>query len=190
MSNNDIIDWYEMAAPDKVRRTYINCDYLYQYIGFTIDKNLGKGFNIYYHANWQPYKRSLGDISRHGRTLYSDLSGTWTMANSLSLMCEFFLRHDKEPLPQGMRYNQEDALIFGASYPLLKGKMPVSVQLVFPTNLISKQTYTKIDIPGYKSALYGDDRLNTFMFRINIRYNIGKGKVTKQRNAVVTDSEK
>ena len=165
MSNNDIIDWYEMAAPDKVKRTYINCDYLYQYIGFTIDKNLGKGFNIYYHANWQPYKRSLGDISRHGRTLYSDLSGTWTMANSLSLMC-------------------------GASYPFLKGKMPVSVQLVFPTNLISKQTYTKIDIPGYKSALYGDDRFYSYMFRINIRYNIGKGKVTKQRNAVVTDSEK
>lgn len=190
MSNNDIIDWYEMAAPDKVKRTYINCDYLYQYIGFTIDKNLGKDFNIYYHANWQPYKRSTGDISSHGRTLYSDLSGTWTMANNLSLMCGFFLRHDKEPLPQGIRYGQDDTLVFGASYPFLKGKMPVSVQIAFPTNLISKQTYTKIDIPGYKSVLYGDDRLNTCLFRINIRYNIGKGKVTKQRNAVVTDSEK
>lgn len=68
--------------------------------------------------------------------------------------------------------------------------MPVSIQIGFPTNLLSKQTYTKINIPGYKSALYGDDRFYSYMFRINIRYNIGKGKVTKQRNAVVTDSEK
>lgn len=190
ISNNEITEWYEMAAPDKVRRTFINCDYLHQYIGFTIDKNLGKGFNIFYMANWQPYKRSLGDISRHGRTLYSDLTATWTLANNLSLRCMFFLRHDKEPLPQGIRYRQEEVLQFGASYPFLKGKMPVSIQIGFPTNLLSKQTYTKINIPGYKSALYGDAPFYSYMFRINIRYNIGKGKVTKQRNAVVTDSEK
>ena len=33
----------------------------------------------------------------------ADITATWTLANNLSFRCMFFLRHDKEPLPQGIR---------------------------------------------------------------------------------------
>lgn len=190
-SNNDIVDWYEKMPDGKIKRTYINCDYLHQYLGLSFEKDLTNGFNLNFTGNYQWYKRWSEGAKNHGRTWYGDITGTWEIGKTnIMLMCEYFLRHDLEPLPQGMRYNQEEMLAFGMNYPFCKGKLPVSVLFTIPVNLIDKQVYTKINIPGFRSEIYGDDRINAFMFKINIRFNISKGKVRKEENSYVTDSEK
>lgn len=190
-SDNDISEWYELSQSGEVVRTFANCDYLHQYIGVSIDKDLGKGFHLNYVANWQPYKRWIRGSKHSGRTLYSDVTLTWAVPNTpLDLQGEYFVRHDKQPLPQGIRYGQEEVLMLGANYRLMKNRLTISANWCIPTTLISKRTYTKINIPGFRSETYGDDRVNLSRVLVSVRYAIGKGKVNKRDNDYVIDSEK
>jgi len=190
-SNDDIADWYELTSPERVTKTFINCDYLHQYLGISADKDLGKGFRINFVGNYQWYKRQMRESKNNGRTWYGDLTATWAIGQtSLSIIGEYFIRHDMEPLPQGKRYNEEEALVLGANYRMLKGRLSISAGWSIPVSLIDKRTYTKINIPGFRSETYGDDRINASMVRVNVRYSFGKGKVSKKSNDYVIDSEK
>ena len=190
-SNNDIVEWYEPISPEVVRKTFVNCDYLHQYAGLSVDKNLGKGFNLNFVGNYQWYKRWTAGTENNGRTWYGDITATWAIGKTdLTLLCEYFIRHDMEPLPQGKRYNQQENLVVGFNYPFCKGRLSLSGLLSIPVNAIDKRTYTKIDIPGFKYETYGDDRINSFVAKINLRYNFGRGKAKRSSNAYITDTEK
>lgn len=190
-SNNDIVDWYELLNSDYVKKTYINCDYLHQYIGVSLDKSLGAGLNLNFTGNYQWYRRWAGSWANNGRTWYGDLTLTWALGRFRTmLLAEYFIRHDREPLPQGIRYNQQETLAIGCFKNLLKGRLTLSAMLMIPVQAIDKQTYTLIDIPGFRSETRGDDRVNSFLVQLNLRFNLGKGKVSKSNNSYVTDSEK
>lgn len=190
-SDNEIIDWYELTDAGHVAKTYVNCDYLHQYIGVTVDKNFGKGFNINFVGNYQPYKRWHGGSSNTGRTWYGDLTGSWTIGHTnLTVQGEYFVRHDMEPLPQGKLYEQQEVLDFSANYMALKNKLSVSVRWTIPVNLIDKVGYTKISIPGFRSEAYTDGRVNASRLMATIRYSFGKGKVNKIQKEFEIDSEK
>ena len=190
-SNDDIVDWYEQASSDMVMKTYANCDYLHQYIGVEIDKYLCRGLNLKFTGNYQWYKRWMHESKNSGRTWYGDLTLTWDVEKTgLSLQSEYFLRHDIEALPQGKRYNEQEMLMLGANYRLLKNRMSVSAYWCIPTSLIDKRTYTKISIPGFRSETYGDDRINASLIQVSVRYSFGKGKVSKNSNSYALDDEK
>lgn len=190
-SNNDIVEWYELISPEEVRKTFMNCDYLHQYVGLSVDKNLGSGVNLNVVGNYQWYKRWTAGTENSGHTWYGDATATWTIGKTdLSLLCEYFIRYDMEPLPQGMKYNQQETLIVGFNYPFCKGKLSLSGAFSIPISTINKHPYTKINIPGFKYETYGDDRINAFVAKINLRYAFGKGSPKKASNSYTIDTEK
>ncbi|MCM1452279.1 MAG: outer membrane beta-barrel protein [Clostridium sp.] len=190
-SDDNIADWYEMEEPGMVTKTYINCDYLSQYAGVSVDKNLARGLNLNFVGSYQWYKRWSGGNRNSGRTWYGDLTLAYAIGRTgLTVMGEYFLRHDLEPLPQGRRYNQQEMLTLGANYRLLKNRLSISFNACIPTSLLSKRTYTKINIQGFKSETFRDDRVNSSMLQLSIRCNIGKGKVQKSSNDYNIDVEK
>ncbi len=190
-STNDIVEWYEMQSSDKVLKTFTNCNYLHQYAGIQIDKEFGKRFGINFLGNYQRYSRWKTGFKNHGRTWYADLTGTWNITDKgPSIQCEYFLRHDLEPLPQGIRYFQEELLALGIHHSFFKGHLPVSLKVTLPAQVLNKQTYTKIKIPGFRSEVFENYSCNNFAISLNVRYNIGKGKVKKEANSYVIDSEK
>lgn len=190
-SKDDIVEWYEFISDDMLKKTFINCNYLFQYIGFSIDKELGYGINLNYVGSYQWTKRWMGNHKNRGRVWYSDLTLTWSPTNMpMSILVEYFLRHDKEPLPQGEIYSQGETLELGINYSFLNRRLPISLVFNFPVSLLSKTTYTKINIPGFRDETYRDNRINSFAISLNIRFNLGKGKVNKEYNSYYLDKEK
>lgn len=190
-SDDNIVDWYELMPQGYVRKSFINCDYLSQYAGISIDKDIAKGLNLNFVGNYQWYKRWSAGRRNNGRTWYGDLTLTYALGDTgISFLGEYFLRHDMEPLPQGKSYNEEEALTLGANYRLLGNRLSITANVSLPVSLLDKRTYTKIDIPGYKSVTYSDDRVNASMVQLSVRYSIGNGKVKKSSNDYVIDTEK
>ena len=105
-------------------------------------------------------------------------------------MASYFLRHDKLPLLQGKQYYEEEKLFVGTSYSLLRGKLPISLEVSIPTSMISKKTYTKVSLPNFAYQTYGDNRVNAFVALISVKYSLGKGKTTKLNNSKNLDVEK
>lgn len=190
-SKNDISDWYEMLSNDLVEKTFINCKYLHQYVGFSFDKSFGHGFGINFVGNYQWYRRWINSKQKRGQTWYGDLTAYWSIANTnLTLMGEYLIRHDIEPLLQGRKYNEEEMLALGCNYNLLKNKLSISGVISVPVGLLDKKVYTKINIPDFNSMSFQDDRVNSFMIQLKIRFNFGNGKSRKSNNGYHTDSEK
>lgn len=190
-SKNEIIDYY-LQEDDKTYQTQANCNYRHNYLGMEGDYNLGNGVELSFVANYQWYHRYMKDDTKHfGRTWYLDTQLLWNVPNTkLSFMASYFLRHDKLPLLQGKQYDEEEKLFVGTSYSLLKGKLPISLEVSIPTSMISKKTYTKVSLPNFAYQTYGDNRVNAFVALISVKYSLGKGKTTKLNNSKNLDMEK
>ena len=190
-SKDEIIDYYQQEE-DKTYQTQANCNYSHNYLGMEGDYNLGKGVELSFVANYQWYHRYMKDDTKHfGRTWYLDTQLLWNVPNTkLSFMASYFLRHDKLPLLQGKQYYEEEKLFVGTSYSLLKGKLPISLEVSIPTSMISKKTYTKVSLPNFAYQTYGDNRVNAFVALISVKYSLGKGKTTKLNNSKNLDMEK
>ena len=190
-SKDEIIDYYQQEE-DKTYQTQANCNYRHNYLGMEGDYNLGKGVELSFVANYQWYHRYMKDDTKHfGRTWYLDTQLLWNVPNTkLSFMASYFLRHDKLPLLQGKQYYEEEKLFVGTSYSLLKGKLPISLEVSIPTSMISKKTYTKVSLPNFAYQIYGDNRVNAFVALISVKYSLGKGKTTKLNNSKNLDMEK
>ena len=190
-SKDEIIDYYQQEE-DKTYQTQANCNYRHNYLGMEGDYNLGKGVELSFVANYQWYHRYMKDDTKHfGRTWYLDTQLLWNVPNTkLSFMASYFLRHDKLPLLQGKQYDEEEKLFVGTSFSLLKGKLPISLEVSIPTSLISKKTYTKVNLPNFAYQTYGDNRVNAFVALISVKYSLGKGKTTKLNNSKNLDVEK
>ena len=190
-SKDEIIDYYQQEE-DKTYQTQANCNYRHNYLGMEGDYNLGKGVELSFVANYQWYHRYMKDDMKHfGRTWYLDTQLLWNVPNTkLSFMASYFLRHDKLPLLQGKQYYEEEKLFVGTSYSLLKGKLPISLEVSIPTSMISKKTYTKVSLPNFAYQTYGDNRVNAFVALISVKYSLGKGKTTKLNNSKNLDMEK
>ena len=190
-SKDEIIDYYQQEE-DKTYQTQANCNYRHNYLGMEGDYNLGKGVELSFVANYQWYHRYMKDDTKHfGRTWYLDTQLLWNVPNTkLSFMASYFLRHDKLPLLQGKQYDEEEKLFVGTSYSLLKGKLPISLEVSIPTSMISKKTYTKVSLPNFAYQIYGDNRVNAFVALISVKYSLGKGKTTKLNNSKNLDMEK
>ena len=190
-SKDEIIDYYQQEE-DKTYQTQANCNYRHNYLGMEGDYNLGNGVELSFVANYQWYHRYMKDDTKHfGRTWYLDTQLLWNVPNTkLSFMASYFLRHDKLPLLQGKQYDEEEKLFVGTSFSLLKGKLPISLEVSIPTSLISKKTYTKVNLPNFAYQTYGDNRVNAFVALISVKYSLGKGKTTKLNNSKNLDVEK
>ena len=190
-SKDEIIDYYQQEE-DKTYQTQANCNYSHNYLGMEGDYNLGKGVELSFVANYQWYHRYMKDDTKHfGRTWYLDTQFLWNVPKTkLSFMASYFLRHDKLPLLQGKQYDEEEKLFVGTSYSLLKGKLPISLEVSIPTSMISKKTYTKVSLPNFAYQIYGDNRVNAFVALISVKYSLGKGKTTKLNNSKNLDMEK
>lgn len=190
-SKDEIIDYY-LQEDDKTYQTQANCNYRHNYLGMEGDYNLGKGVELSFVANYQWYHRYMKDDTKHfGRTWYLDTQLLWNVPNTkLSFMASYFLRHDKLSLLQGKQYDEEEKLFVGTSYSLLKGKLPISLEVSIPTSMISKKTYTKVSLPNFAYQIYGDNRVNAFVALISVKYSLGKGKTTKLNNSKNLDMEK
>mgnify|MGYP003374494074 FL=1 len=190
-SKDEIIDYY-LQEDDKTYQTQANCNYRHNYLGMEGDYNLGKGVELSFVANYQWYHRYMKDDTKHfGRTWYLDTQFLWNVPKTkLSFMASYFLRHDKLPLLQGKQYDEEEKLFVGTSYSLLKGKLPISLEVSIPTSMISKKTYTKVSLPNFAYQTYGDNRVNAFVALISVKYSLGKGKTTKLNNSKNLDVEK
>ena len=190
-SKDEIIDYYQQEE-DKTYQTQANCNYRHNYLGMEGDYNLGKGVELSFVANYQWYHRYMKDDTKHfGRTWYLDTQLLWNVPKTkLSFMASYFLRHDKLPLLQGKQYDEEEKLFVGTSYSLLKGKLPISLEVSIPTSMISKKTYTKVSLPNFAYQTYGDNRVNAFVALISVKYSLGKGKTTKLNNSKNLDVEK
>lgn len=190
-SKDEIIDYYQQEE-DETYQTQANCNYRHNYLGMEGDYNLGNGVELSFVANYQWYHRYMKDDTKHfGRTWYLDTQLLWNVPNTkLSFMASYFLRHDKLPLLQGKQYDEEEKLFVGTSYSLLKGKLPISLEVSIPTSMISKKTYTKVSLPNFAYQIYGDNRVNAFVALISVKYSLGKGKTTKLNNSKNLDMEK
>ena len=190
-SKDEIIDYYQQEE-DKTYQTQANCNYRHNYLGMEGDYNLGNGVELSFVANYQWYHRYMKDDTKHfGRTWYLDTQFLWNVPKTkLSFMASYFLRHDKLPLLQGKQYYEEEKLFVGTSYSLLKGKLPISLEVSIPTSMISKKTYTKVSLPNFAYQTYGDNRVNAFVALISVKYSLGKGKTTKLNNSKNLDMEK
>lgn len=190
-SKDEIIDYYQQEE-DKTYQTQANCNYRHNYLGMEGDYNLGNGVELSFVANYQWYHRYMKDDTKHfGRTWYLDTQFLWNVPKTkLSFMASYFLRHDKLPLLQGKQYDEEEKLFVGTSYSLLKGKLPISLEVSIPTSMISKKTYTKVSLPNFAYQTYGDNRVNAFVALISVKYSLGKGKTTKLNNSKNLDVEK
>lgn len=190
-SKDEIVDYY-IQDEEKIYQTLDNCNYGHNYLGVEGEYKVAKCISLSLVANYQWYRRYMKDDDKHfGRTWYFDSQLLWEIpGKKLSLMVSYFLRHDKFPLLQGKQYDEEESLQLGASCSLAKGKMSVSLAFDIPTALISKQTYTKIELPNFRYQMCGDDRVNAFMANLNIKYALGRGKASRKYNERKNDKEK
>jgi len=190
-SSREITPWYYVEN-NKVIESLTNGDYVHQYLGLNGDYNLPYNIEVNFTANYQWYKRRAEKQSswRCGHTWYLDAAITWQPKRNLTLMSEYFLRYDKEPLLQGEKYGQSELLMFGAKASMLKNKLSMMLAMTIPTNAISKRIYNKVTIPDYQYVTWKNDKVNNTIVQLSIRYNIGKGRISKLQNTNNSEKEK
>lgn len=190
-SFREITPWY-LVELDRVAETQVNGRYIHQYAGLSGDYTLPHNIGINFTANYQWYKRRAeSDCSwRNGHTWYLDVTAMWQPHKYVSLMSGYFLRYDKEPLLQGKKYGQEEQLMVGAGTRLFKNRLSAMLVMTIPTQAISKRTYSKVDIPDYHYATWNNHKVNNAIIQLSLRYNIGKGKASRSKNANNSETEK
>lgn len=192
ISTNDISLFYERSTDNQFVETLTNSKYNHSYLGIEGDYNLAKGLKMNALISYQWHARYKTSVDkRHGYTYSFDAQLVYaTPWANINLMSNYYLRYDWLPLLQGREYAQHEMLGFGINKSFLKNQLPVTLMIGVPTNLISKRTYRQIEIPGYRSTIYGDEGVNSFMISLNIRYNIGNGKARRYSNETTIEQEK
>lgn len=190
-STNDLTPWYEVGN-GMVYATQRGSDYLHQYAGIDGDWDIPGNFNINLTLNYQWYKRRLSGTSEwnKGDTYYGDLTLSWTGVKHLRLQGEYFLRYDINPLLQGRQYSSSDALSLTAVATFFKDRLAVTLSYYIPETTLPPRQYTAVTVGPFTYAAYNDSRTWNNQLRLSLRYNIGKGKVTRSRNTNHTESEK
>lgn len=94
------------------------------------------------------------------------------------------------PLLQGKEYNQEEMLGIGFNKSFFKDKLPITLMVAIPTQVIPKRTYSEIYMPDLNITRYEDARVNSFVISLNIRYNISNNKARKFSKELIIDKEK
>lgn len=179
-SDNDIIEWYDMPEDGLVRKTYTNCSYTHQVASIFVDRNIGRRLRVQFSGYYQWYRRWASGFSNSGRTWEGELALTWSLGEKRpSLAAEYFIRHDREPLPQGISDHQQEFLKLSYNQILCKGRMPVTATLYLPVALIDKTDFTRVSIPGFLSETRSDYRTQNFTVSLSVRFNAGNGKVKK-----------
>lgn len=190
-SSNEFTPWY-YADGDRVIQTTTNGDYIHQYVGLNGDYSLPNNIGIDFTANYQWYKRRSAErgLWGNGHTWYLDATATWAVSKRMTLISEYFLRYDKEPLLQGKKNGQSEQLMLGMQTSAMNNKMSILAVATIPTKVISKRCYNEILIPDYHFITWKDDRVNLSIVQVVIRYNISKGKVSKWQHDNNNDNEK
>ncbi len=190
-SSNDLTPWYEVGD-GMVYATQRGSDYLHQYAGIDGDWDIPGNFNINLTLNYQWYRRKLGSASdwNKGDTYYGDLTLSWTGIKHLRLQGNYFLRYDINPLLQGRQYTSQDALSFTAVATFFKDRLSVTLSYYVPETTLSPRQYTSVTAGPFSYTAYEDTRTWNNQLRLSLRYNIGKGKVTRSRNTDHSESEK
>lgn len=190
-SSREITPWYYLEG-ERVIETLINGEYVHQYVGLNGDYALPHNVGLYFTANYQWYKRRAEGqtLWRDGHTWYLDITTSWQVHESITLISGYFLRYDKEPLLQGRKYGQSEQLMFGVQASVLKNKLSIMLAMTIPTNAIPKRTYNEIDIADYQYTTWNNDKVNNTIVQLGFRYNIGKGKISKSKNTNNSEQEK
>jgi hypothetical protein len=71
-----------------------------------------------------------------------------------------------------------------------KNRVSIILAMTIPTNAISKRVYNEIDIPDYRYISWSNEKVNNAMIQLSLRYNLGKGKVSKMQNANKSETER
>lgn len=190
-SNRDICDYY-IIEDNYVTQTYTNSDYRHGYVGIEGNFDLTHGFNLNATGAYQWYSRKSSSTSGHrGHTWLLDTQMTY-MASRIGLLAfaQYFLRHDRLPLLQGMEYNQQETLAIGLYKSFMQDRVSIGVTGTIPVNAISKLRWTKIEIPGYRNISYCDDRVNQSLLLINLRISLGNNKSTSRKRGLDLETEK
>ncbi len=190
-SDNDIIEWYDMPEDGIVRKTFTNCSYTHQVASIFVDRYLSKSVRLQFSGYYQWYRRWADGFSNSGRTWEGELTLTWKLGEKRpALEAEYLIRHDREPLPQGISDHQQEFLKFSYNQVFCKGRLPVTATLYLPVALIDKTDFTRISIPGFFSETRSDYRTQNFTVSLSVRFNAGNGKVKKLGNNYEITSEK
>jgi hypothetical protein len=148
-------------------------------------------FSMNFTANYQWYgRKGTESIWRRGHTSYLDVAATCRMNSHVSLRAAYFLRDDHIPLLQGEKYDQEEILQLGLLGHLCQGRWSLSVNFTVPTSLLPKRTCQDITLPGFRFTSWEDERVNHALMQVGLRYNFGKGSVSKSKNPNRSKTEK
>lgn len=171
--------------------SYMNSQFSLYYINMMGEYDLMKGLHLYAELSYQDYHRSKsGFASRYGKVYTIDTNLSYKIAKlKLNCMCAYFLRHEKEPLLQGCKYNEEETLAFGLNRVFCKGRLSTSLLLSIPVSTIPKQEYTDISIEGYRAKNISDDRVNNCLVQARVSFNID-GKASRHIHNPSVDQEK
>jgi hypothetical protein len=190
-SSREITSYYN-TEENKVIETLVNGDYIHQYVGLNGDYILAQRIGVNFTTNYQWYKRRKDNYSswRNGYTWYLDIAASWQVNSFFTILSGYFLRYDKEPLLQGKKYNQSEQLMMGVQASMPKNRVSIILAMTIPTNAISKRVYNEIDIPDYRYISWSNEKVNNAMIQLSLRYNLGKGKVSKMQNANKSETER
>ena len=105
-------------------------------------------------------------------------------------MAMYTLRHEKEPLLQGMRYSQQEQLAVGLSRNFMSGRLAVSLFATIPVSAIPKTAWESVEIPGYRYTSYVNDRVNHAVLLLNARLMLGNRKSKSRSKSLELEQEK
>lgn len=191
-SKNDFSVFYKRNENNRFVETLINTNYHHSYLGLEFDHKTKRNLKINFLANYQWYNLYQTSIEkRRGYTYTIDTRALYEFSHiKANIITQYYLRYDMLPLLQGKEYNQEEMLGIGFNKYFLKDKLPITLMIAIPTQVIPKKTYKKIDIQDLNIARFEDARVNSLAISLNIRYNISNNKARKLSKELIIDKEK
>lgn len=191
-SKNEISAFYKSTNNGKFIETLTNSNYHHSYIGLEFDHKTKNNIFFNFLTNYQWYNLYQSSIDKNkGYTYTVDTRAMYELPHiKTKLLASYYLRYDMLPLLQGKEYNQEEMLGIGINKSFLKDKLPITLMVSIPTQVIPKRTYRKIKIPNLNIERYEDARVNSFVISLNMRYNISNNKVRKSSKELIIDKEK
>lgn len=182
--------WY--ADGGRIIDTYVNSDQDFNYLSLEGDFTIAGLIGLNVTASHQWYARKGDDgTRRRGRVWYLDAQAACPVRPlGMSVMAMYTLRHEKEPLLQGMRYSQQEQLAVGLSRNFMSGRLAVSLFATIPVSAIPKTAWESVEIPGYRYTSYVNDRVNQAVLLLNARLMLGNRKSKSRSKALELEQEK
>lgn len=182
--------WY--ADEGRIIDTYVNSDQNFNYLSlegnFTIAGIIGLNMTASY--QWYARKGDEG-MRRQGRVWYLDAQVACPVRPlGMTALAMYTLRHEKDPLLQGMQYSQMEQLAVGLSRAFMKDRLAVSLFATIPVNAIHKTMWKTVEIPGYRYTSYVNDKVNQTVLLLNVRLMLGNRKSSSHSKALDLEQEK